>query len=230
MDDILTIFKKYNIEINDNQAEQFDKYYNLLIEYNAKFNLTTIINRKDCLIKHFIDSVLPYKDMLNTKSICDIGSGAGFPGIPLKILLGDNTKIVLVDSLNKRVNFLNTVIKELSLNNIEAIHARAEDLSQNYRGYFDIIVSRAVAGLPTLLEYTIPFVKVNGYFIGYKSDVREEIINSANALKVLNSSIEKIDKYMLENEMLRNIIFVKKKKSTELKYPRKMNKPRLSPL
>ena len=164
------------------------------------------------------------------KSILDIGSGAGFPGIPLKIMLGDDVKIVLVDSLNKRVGFLNDVIKALKLNNIEAIHCRAEDIDKKYRDSFCFVVSRAVASMPTLLELTIPYVKVGGCFVAYKSDVNEEIKQSNNALNVLNSKIERIEKFNLENEMLRSIVFVKKEKMTNIKYPRKQNKPKLSPL
>lgn len=233
MINIKDVFNKYNIDLTDNQISQFIDYYNLLIEYNNVMNLTSITEFDDVVVKHFIDSILPYSLISQNKKIIDIGTGAGFPSIPLKIIRPD-LKFVLVDSLNKRINFLNVVIKKLNLTNIEAIHSRSEDIAnlKEYRESFDYCVSRAVAKLNTLIELCIPLVKVNGFLIAYKgSNYKEEIDSSQNALKSLNCVIDNIYNYLLPYDMGdRNIIFIKKNKISAKIYPRKNNLPKNKPL
>lgn len=191
------LFSNYSIDINDKQVNKFNKYYSLLIEWNKKINLTTITDYEDVIKKHFLDSVLLLKvlkkDLFTLKNIIDVGTGAGFPGVPLAIMLPD-AKFTLVDSLNKRIQFLNEVIEILEIDNINLIHARAEELGgdANYREKYDICVSRAVAALPLLLEYCSPFIKKEGVLYMYKSvKVEEEIYSAENALSILNCSINK---------------------------------------
>ena len=233
MINIKEIFSKNKIELTDFQVEQFVKYYNILIEYNNVMNLTAITDFDEVVVKHFLDSVLPYIYIEKEFNVIDIGTGAGFPSIPLKIVR-DDLSFTLVDSLNKRINFLNAVIGELNLKNIVAIHSRSEDLAKDakYREKFDVCVSRAVAKLPTLLELCLPFVKVGGTFIAYKgSNYQEEIDISGNALKLLNSKIENIVNYELpKNYGYRTAIFVKKVKKADKIYPRKNNLPKNKPL
>ena len=225
--------QKINIELDKNQIEKFYKYMDLLIEWNEKINLTAITNRKDILVKHFIDSLTIQRYLGNAVNIIDVGTGAGFPGIPIKII-NPNLKVVLVDSLNKRINFLQEVIKKLNLDNIEVIHARAEDLGQNkkYREAFDIVTSRAVANMSVLSEYLLPLARVNGKCICMKgSDVEEELENSKYAINLLGGKIEQVDKFELSNERIgRNIIIVKKLKNTPNSYPRKAGIPAKKPL
>ena len=225
--------QKINIELDKNQIEKFYKYMDLLIEWNEKINLTAITNRKDILVKHFIDSLTIQKYLGDAVNIIDVGTGAGFPGIPVKIV-NPNLKVVLVDSLNKRINFLQEVIKKLNLDNIEVIHARAEDLGQNkkYRETFDIVTSRAVANMSVLSEYLLPLAKVNGKCICMKgSDIEEELENSRYAINLLGGKIEQVDKFELSNERIgRNIIIVKKLKNTPNSYPRKAGIPAKKPL
>ena len=225
--------QKINIELDKNQIEKFYKYMDLLIEWNEKINLTAITNRKDILVKHFIDSLTIQRYLGDAVNIIDVGTGAGFPGIPIKII-NPNLKVVLVDSLNKRINFLQEVIKKLNLDNIEVIHARAEDLGQNkkYRETFDIVTSRAVANMSVLSEYLLPLAKVNGKCICMKgSDIEEELENSRYAINLLGGKIEQVDKFELSNERIgRNIIIVKKLKNTPNSYPRKAGIPAKKPL
>lgn len=234
------ICKKINIEISSEQLFQFDKYYNMLIEKNKVMNLTAITEKDEVIVKHFVDSIalIPYlKDMNilsnNELSIIDIGTGAGFPGIPLKIMLPD-IQITLLDSLNKRVGFLNEVISEIGLTKVNAIHGRAEDyaLDNKYRENFNICVSRAVANLSTLSEYCLPFVEKDGYFISYKAgDCEEEINNSKNAIKLLGGKIRKVEEFILpESDASRVFVFIKKLENTNRKYPRKAGIPSKKPL
>lgn len=225
--------QKINIELDKNQIEKFYKYMDLLIEWNEKINLTAITNRKDIIVKHFIDSLTIQRYLSDAVNIIDVGTGAGFPGIPIKIV-NPNLKVVLVDSLNKRINFLQDVIKKLNLDNIEVIHARAEDLGQNkkYREAFDIVTSRAVANMSVLSEYLLPLARVNGKCICMKgSDIEEELENSKYAINLLGGKIEQVDKFELSNERIgRNIIIVKKLKNTPNSYPRKAGTPAKKPL
>ena len=225
--------QKINIELDKNQIEKFYKYMDLLIEWNEKINLTAITNRKDIIVKHFIDSLTIQRYLGDAVNIIDVGTGAGFPGIPIKII-NPNLKVVLVDSLNKRINFLQDVIKKLNLDNIEVIHARAEDLGQNkkYREAFDIVTSRAVANMSVLSEYLLPLARVNGKCICMKgSDIEEELENSKYAINLLGGKIEQVDKFELSNERIgRNIVIVEKLKNTPNSYPRKAGTPAKKPL
>ena len=225
---------KLNLEISDKQIDQFMRYYELLLEWNSVMNLTAITEFEDVISKHFIDSI-SITNILNisNQKIIDIGTGAGFPGIPLKIMFPE-IEITLLDSLNKRVNFLNHIIDELSLDKIEAIHGRAEDIAHNedYRENYDIALSRAVARLPILLEYCIPFVKENGYFISYKSEnVDEEIELSKKALETLASEFIDSKKYKLkDSENERYLVMIRKNDKISKKYPRKAGLPAKRPL
>lgn len=223
------LFKKVGIIITDKQEELFNKYYNLLVETNKVMNLTTITDYNEVVVKHFIDSVVAEKHIDKNSSVIDIGSGAGFPLIPLKIIR-DDLKITLLDSLNKRVEFLKKVINELDLKNADAIHSRAEDAKELFDS-FDYTVVRAVGSLPTIIEYAIPFNKVGGKLIAYKANAKEEIENSKNALKELKSEIETIEEFKLAGEDInRTLIIIKKKEKTPSKYPRGQNKPKIKPL
>ena len=225
----------FGIELDDIKLEQFHKYYELLIEWNKNINLTAITEYGDVLTKHFLDSLSIVKaiDCKQTVSLIDVGTGAGFPGIPIKIVF-PNIKVTLLDSLKKRVNFLDEVIKNLSLTDIEAIHGRAEDFAKEdkLREQYDISVSRAVANLSTLSELCLPYVNVNGKFISYKSEKADiELIEADNAIQILGGgNIEKIPFLLPGTEFERNIIVIDKIMKTPSKYPRKSGKPEKSPL
>ncbi len=229
------IIKASNIALNEKQVEQFYRYYELLIEWNKKINLTAITECKEVAEKHFIDSLSIDRiiNMPNIKKVIDVGTGAGFPGIPLKIAY-PHLKITLLDSLNKRIKFLYKVISELGLEDIEAIHGRAEDVArkEEYREKYDICVSRAVANLSTLSEYCLPFVKVGGSFISYKTEKADEEIEKArNAVFMLGGRVEKIEKFQLSGtDIGRMLVKIKKEKKTEKKYPRKAGVPAKEPL
>lgn len=224
---------KINIDVNEEQVKLFYNYMNLLLEWNEKINLTAITEQDDIILKHFIDSmtVLGYLD--DEKNIIDVGTGAGFPGIPIAIMC-KNKKITLMDSLNKRIKFLDDVKEKNKLNNITTIHSRAEDLGKNdkYREKFDVAISRAVANLTTLVEYMLPFVKVGGKCICMKGqDVEDEIRNSEIAIELLGGEIETIDEFKLPGtDMKRNIVVIRKINKTNNKYPRKAGTPLKEPL
>ena len=224
---------EFDIEINEEQIKSFEKYMNLLLEWNEKINLTAITQPDEVKLKHFVDSLTVLKYINDDDKVIDIGTGAGFPGIPLKIM-NENTKITLLDSLNKRINFLNIVIETLNLRNIQAIHGRAEEIARNklYREKYDVAVSRAVANLSTLTEYMLPFVKVGGKCICMKgANVNEELERAQNAIKELGGEIERVDNfYLSDNDNERNIIVIKKVKETNPKYPRKAGTPSKEPL
>lgn len=228
-------FLQLNYELTDKQAEQFYRYYELLVETNKVMNLTAITEFQDVLVKHFIDSGALMKaiDLKNCKKLIDIGTGAGFPGVPLKILY-PHLQVTLLDSLNKRINFLRQVADELGLENVEFLHGRAEDYARQkeYRESYDICVSRAVANLSTLSEYCIPYVKKNGWFIPYKSGkISEELEQAGYAVKELGCVIEKTEEFYLpDTEIERMFVFIKKVKPTSGKYPRKAGLPGKEPL
>ena len=224
---------KLNIELNNKQKEQFFKYMNLLLEWNEKINLTAITEPNEIVLKHFIDSMTILKYVDNDLKLIDVGTGAGFPGIPVKIV-NNSIDVTLLDSLNKRINFLNEVIGQLELHGINTTHARVEEFGKNkiFRENFDIVTSRAVASLNILVEYMLPLVKVGGKCICMKgSNVEEEIENSKNAINILGGKIEKVESFELPNSNIsRNIIIIKKLKETPIKYPRKPGIPSKEPL
>ena len=224
-----------NIELNQNQQNQFIKYKSLLKEWNEKINITAITDDIEIDIKHFLDSLTPIVTKLfdGKKRIIDIGTGGGFPGLPLKIF-NEELEVTLLDSLNKRIIFLNEVIKELGLSNIEAIHGRAEELGrmENYREEYDICVSRAVASLNTLSEYCMPFVKVGGYFISMKGeDMEEELKESEKGIEILGGKIIKKELVNIpKSDIVHSLIIIEKIKETPTKYPRGGGKPKKNPL
>ncbi|HIY31275.1 MAG TPA: 16S rRNA (guanine(527)-N(7))-methyltransferase RsmG [Candidatus Mediterraneibacter avicola] len=227
--------EKMNIRLTDDQKSQFDLYYELLIEWNRVMNLTGITDYDEVNLKHFTDSLTISRiiDMAQINTLIDVGTGAGFPGIPIKIAF-PHIKVYLLDSLNKRIKFLNEVIKKLGLKNIYAFHGRAEDFAKDrqYREKFDVCVSRAVANLSTLSEYCIPFVKTGGYFVSYKGgDSDEEVVRSENAITLLGGEIENTDRFFLpDTDMGRTLIKIRKRKSTPNRYPRKAGIPSKEPL
>ncbi len=231
--DIVSLFKEYNIDLNEKQIEQFNKYYEFLVSENQKYNLTAITEYDDVLIKHFLDSVLPYKEFKDNTKILDVGAGAGFPSVPLAILRPD-IQFTLIDSVNKKVNFLIQLKTILNLSNINPIHTRCEDFAKLNREKYDYVVARAVAPMNVLCEYLIPFAKVNGQVFMYKGDNFEyEIKQCENVLKMFHVKHFDTLKYQIKynNETInRNIIILNKLNVTNPKYPRGGNKPRLNPL
>lgn len=235
MNDIM-FFKKdleeFQIELNDRQLTQFEEYFYLLTEWNSFMNLTAITDFEEVYKKHFIDSLSLIKAIpklsRQSYSIIDIGTGAGFPGIPLKIAFPD-LHIVLLDSLNKRVKFLDEVIGRLALEDIKTLHGRAEDFAKpgELREGFDICVSRAVANLATLSEYCIPFVKKDGYFISYKSEkISEEYDAAKKAIEILGGVYERqLSFFLPQSDIYRNLFIIKKERPTPLEYPRKAGLP-----
>lgn len=220
--DFIFELKKINIDITDKELNQLEKYYELLIEWNEKINLTSITIKEEVYLKHFYDSITLSKaiDLNKTETLCDIGTGAGFPGIPLKIIF-PNLKLVLIDALQKRINFLDIVIKELDLKEVTTIHARIEDFAVLNREKYDVVTARAVSNLRNLLEYTVPLVKVGGFFIAMKSNCDQELIDSKNAIKVLDLK-EDVIKFNLPIENSnRTLIKFYKNKLTNKKYPRR---------
>lgn len=221
-----------NIEVNDEQVQKFSQYGDLLLEWNKVMNLTAVCEPKEVVIKHFIDSItiVPYVESQKCKNLADIGTGAGFPGIPLKIM-SPETEVVLLDSLGKRVNFLNTVISELQLKGIRAIHTRAEDggRDKKLREKFDCVTARAVAPMNILLEYCMPFVKKDGCFIAMKGSNEEDSYDSA--LKELSGEVISEEVFTLpESDFTRRIICVKKNNFLSTRYPRKAGIPKKNPL
>lgn len=214
--------KKINITLTNNQLEQLEKYYEMLVEYNKVMNLTGITDHDQVFLKHFYDSLTLLKiiDLTQEETLCDIGTGAGFPGLVIKICF-PNLKVVLLDSLNKRTKFLSDVINELKLDNIEVVHTRAEEYALKNRNKFDVTTARAVAHLSTLLEYSIPMTKQNKYFIALKANVDEEIKEIDNALKCLNTKIEEKIEFNLPVENSNRTIIKFKKLKDNGKYPRK---------
>ena len=227
--------KELSIVLNDKQTQQFEQYYNILVEWNKVMNLTAITEYEEVVEKHFLDS-LTIVDAINMEKIetlIDVGTGAGFPGIPLKISF-PHLKVTLLDSLNKRIKFLNEVIDLLELDDIKTIHGRAEDYAKQaeYREQYDICVSRAVANLATLSEYCLPYVKVDGLFVPYKSgEIDEELKSSEKAVSILGGKVEEVVKFQLPGtDIGRSFVKIHKIKETKKKYPRKAGMPTKEPL
>ena len=229
------ILKKLNISIDEDQKQKFSDYYSLLLEKNKVMNLTRITDEEEFIIKHFADSLMICKviEMEKVESLIDVGTGAGFPGIPIKIIY-PNIKVTLLDSLDKRVGFLKEVIDQLSLDDIKAIHGRAEDFGQddNYREKYDLCVSRAVADLSVLSEYCIPFIKEQGVFVSYKADGSEDEIYAARtAIETLGAGLNGVCAEQIPGtDINRQFAVIKKITKTDLKYPRKAGKPSKKPL
>ena len=226
---------EFSIELSEHQLHQFYQYFELLVEWNKVMNLTAITELEDVVTKHFVDSLSLVKAVsdLSDEKILDMGTGAGFPGSPLKIAFPE-LKITLLDSLNKRINFLNEVIGQLQLGEIQAVHGRAEDYGRDklYREQYDYCVSRAVANLSTLSEYCMPYVKIGGAFIPYKSGKIEEELNQAKgAVKLLGGKIEEVVTFVLpKTDVERSFVIVRKTEGTSKKYPRKAGLPSKEPL
>lgn len=223
------------IKVNNKMLDNFNIYREILVDWNQKMNLTGIEDEKEVFIKHFLDSVSSVENgyIKDGISLIDVGTGAGFPGLPLKICL-ENINLTLLDSLNKRINFLQEVSNNLGLENVEFIHGRAEDFGklEEYREQYDVATARAVAGLPILMEFCVPFVKVGGYFVCLKGpNANLELEESKSAMEVLGLEfVEKIDIELPETDLKHNILVFKKVKNTPEKYPRKAGKPAKSPI
>lgn len=230
--EFIEYLRELNIEVNHLQLEQLNKYFELLIEWNEKINLTAITEKNQVYLKHFYDSATLAKaiDLTKEGNLCDVGTGAGFPGIIIKILF-PNLSVVLVDSLNKRINFLNLVIQTLELKKIDAFHERIEDFAAHSKESFDVVTARAVAPLNILLECCLPLVKKDKYFIPMKGNVDEELKNSEKALKLLNSEIIEFIEFNLPlEESHRTLLKIRKNQSTDKKYPRKYSEIKQRPL
>lgn len=225
----------FGIELNETQIQQFLDYYEILVEWNEVMNLTAITEFDEVMRKHFVDSMALGKAIKveEQHSLIDVGTGAGFPGIPLKIVY-PHLEVVLLDSLNKRVKFLNAVIEKLGLKGIKAVHGRAEDFARQkeYREMFDVSVSRAVANLASLSEYCLPYTKVGGYFVPYKSgNIEEELKEGEKAVQILGGKTEDVVKFSLpDSDIERSLVVIKKVKETGKKYPRKAGLPAKEPL
>ena len=231
---LINTLSKWNFVLTEEKINQLDKYYELLIEKNKVMNLTAITDFDEVIVKHFADSlsictVLPE----DVKTVCDLGTGAGFPGIPMAIAYPD-LKFTLIDSLNKRIKFLQEVVDTLGLKNVELVHARAEEAGRNkiFRESFDLVVSRAVANISTLSEYCLPLVRLEGYFISFKSgDITEEINQSGSAISKLGGKLKKPILFTLpETDISRSFLIINKIKSTPKAYPRKAGTPSKEPL
>ena len=230
---MMKLSRKMNIDLNDQQIDMFYKYMNLLLEWNEKINLTAITDVDEIVLKHFIDSMTILKYIKGNEKIVYVGTGAGFPGIPIAIVRPE-VQVTLLDSLNKRIIFLDEVIEKLALKNAKTVHGRAETFGQDeaYREKFDISTSRAVAKLSTLSEYLIPLVRVGGHCICMKgSDVEEELKEAEFAIKELGGEIKENQKFNLPgSDISRNIIIIEKQKETKSRYPRKAGTPSKEPL
>lgn len=222
-------FEKQGIFLSEEQLKKFEKYYELLLFYNSKFNITAITEREEVIEKHFVDSILGVDKIIGDKWI-DIGSGGGFPAIPVKILKPD-VELTLLEATGKKCEFLKTVCKELGLKKVSVINGRAEEIAKTdeYREKFDVCSARAVARLNTLAEYCLPFVKVGGRFVSYKGDCQEELIEAEKAVKILGGKIVDVKRYNL-SDAKRTLVSVEKIKPTDKKYPRGQGKERKNPL
>ncbi|UAL47449.1 16S rRNA (guanine(527)-N(7))-methyltransferase RsmG [Sutcliffiella horikoshii] len=231
----ISLLEEKGISLSSQQLSQFDTYYKLLVEWNEKMNLTAITDEEEVYLKHFYDSITAsfYVDLNQELSLCDVGAGAGFPSIPLKICF-PNLKVTIVDSLNKRITFLQNLANELDLKNVHFVHDRAETFGKNadYREKFDLVTARAVARLSVLSELCLPLVKEGGMFVPMKAAAAsEELEKGKKALQILGGKLEKVHSFSLPlEESERNILIIKKIKSTPKKYPRKPGTPNKQPL
>lgn len=226
------LLKEIDIVLNERQLEQFEIYFNFLVEYNNYVNLTAITEKEDVYIKHFYDSILVGKvfDLSKVKTICDVGSGAGFPSIPLKIVY-PNLEVTIVDGLDKRITFLKQLVNKLGLEKVNLVHGRAEEFAKDHRESFDVVTARAVARANILNELCIPLVKVGGHFISMKGKNAEEEINEGNSLKLLNAKIIKQNEYYLpKEESKRVLILIEHFEKCPLKYPRAFASIKKNPL
>lgn len=223
------LFKKYGLDLSQKAEEKFEKYYLLLKEYNDKFNITAITEREEVIIKHFIDSAVGSM-LISGKTLIDVGSGGGFPAIPLKIM-NEDLDLTMVEATGKKAGFLEVLIKELDLKNTRVINKRAEDLGKElkFRESFDICTARAVARLNTLSEYCLPFIKVGGIFVAYKGNACEEIKEARSAVKILGGEIKEVKEYKIDGAE-RTLAVIEKKFPTDKKYPRGNGKERKNPL
>lgn len=227
--------ESFGIQLTNQQVDQFFEYYRLLVQWNEFMNLTAITEMEEVMEKHFVDSLALSKaaEVGKIETLIDVGTGAGFPGIPLKIAY-PHLRVVLLDSLNKRVKFLSTVIETLGLTNIQAVHGRAEDAARQkaYREQFDAAVSRAVANMASLSEYCLPFVKVGGVFVPYKSgNIEEELKDAGKAVKTLGGTIRRVEKFQLpDTDIERSLVLIKKTERTDKCYPRKAGLPSKEPI
>lgn len=224
--------EKLGIVVDDIKLSKLEQFYSLLIDWNNKINLTTIVERNDVYLKHFYDSLTLFKevDLNSSISLCDVGSGAGFPGIVLKIFF-PNLKITLIDSLNKRVNYLNEIIKKLKLDNIVALHFRMEDFSKLHEEEFDVITARAVSNLNILTEISVKALKINGKLIFMKANCEEELSNLSNIYDKLGLKLLSVNKFVLPKEgSNRTLVSIEKVRKTTNKYPRTIDKIKRNPL
>lgn len=230
-ENLVDLGNKIGVNIEDKQVDEFFKYMNILLEWNEKINLTAITEKNDIILKHFIDCLTILKYFDNNKNVIDVGTGAGFPGIPISIMR-DDLNFTLLDSLNKRILFLNEVVESLNLDNVKNIHGRAEEFAKDHREMFDYATSRAVANLSTLAEYLLPFVKIGGKCICMKGpEAENEIENAKFAINELGGKIVNVDKICLpDSDISRTIIIIEKVNNTPKKYPRKPGTPSKQPL
>lgn len=234
MDLFNKILSEWNIDFDDQKLDMFEKYHDILVSWNKRINLTSITDKDDIYIKHFADSAVILKYMnLEGKTVIDIGTGAGFPGIPISILC-PSCRVVLLDTLGKRIRFLNEVINDLGLENVVTVNGRAEDIahSDEHREKYDIVTSRAVANMSTLAEYCLPFAVKNGYFISYKGgNVDDELKDSYHAIDILGGTVEKTESFILPGtDYERAVVFVKKEKAVDTRFPRRAGIPSKKPL
>lgn len=230
IDEFKDEISKLGIEYDNDKLLKLEKYYELLIDWNNKINLTAIVDKEQVYLKHFYDSLTLFKivDLNKVDSLCDLGTGAGFPGIVIKIFF-PNIKITLVDALNKRINFLNEVVQKLNLNNVTLIHSRAEDYGRDHREYFDVVTARALSSLPVLLEYGVSLLKINGTLCAMRGN--DDSSDSLNAISQLNVSLEKVVHFQLPYEKSnRTLILFRKLSKTNIKYPRRFIEIKKKPL